>query len=54
MWAAGPASHPMGTRCFAHPTGGLRGRVSTKGRFHRIWITVLRHLNPARTSAMPF
>jgi len=25
--------------------GGLRGRVSTKGRFTRIWITVLKRLS---------
>lgn len=37
--------------CWLH--GGLRGRVSTKGRFTRIWMTVLRHLNPARTLAEP-
>jgi hypothetical protein len=27
--------------------GGLRGRVTAKGRFTRIWISVLRHLNPS-------
>ena len=31
-------------RWYAWLHGGLRGRVSTHGRFTRIWITVLRHL----------
>jgi len=25
--------------------GGLRGRVSTKGRFIRVWVTVLKQLH---------
>ncbi len=33
--------------------GGLQGRVSTKGRFTRIWIAVLRHLHPIRTATPP-
>ena len=34
--------------CWLH--GGLLGRVSIKGRFHRIWISVVKHL--ARTPPM--
>lgn len=33
--------------------GGLRGRVSTHGRFPRIWMAVLRHLHPIRALTSP-
>lgn len=32
-------------RWFLWLHGGLRGRVNCRGRFTRIWITVLKHLN---------
>ena len=38
-------------RWFSWLHGGLRGRVSTKGRFHRIWIRVLKHLAHSRRSS---
>jgi len=33
--------------------GGLRGRVSTKGRFTRLWITVLKRLHIDGDSTPP-
>ncbi|MBK1719859.1 hypothetical protein [Thiocystis violacea] len=33
--------------------GGLRGRVTTKGRFTRIWIRVLQHLHNDSVSPRP-
>jgi len=40
-------------RWFAWLHGGLYGRVSTQGRFTRIWILVLKNLNITRYKVKP-
>jgi len=41
-------------RWYAWLHGGLRGRVSTYGRFTRIWIAVLTHIKHACATPIPF